>query len=508
MNIVTICLSVVAITIGVFSIKQASLGVNGSVGFVAHECKVNISAYMYGYATSRDGYPIEKPTTDAEKHYLTYGSSNTEATESKPLMVYDDQNSGLSFNINSGNGVYFSNMSATNVVEPIAIVLTITNGTQNYILVEDKTTVATGAKYTVDCDNGATMLNYTQDNKSTTVKYILMPAKDSNGKYVDIETMVSVSLSMNFSKIDTTNINTDNFTISGTNVTGVPTKAQTGSDILVIPSVIKGIACTSIGDSPENRDDYRIVIVLDGYTSLDMLAFGNCTNIERVILPDTIANFSYAAFQNCSLKSVNIPKNITTITSNTFSGCSNLVSITISNGVTTISTGAFIGCRSLEKIEIPTSVTKIGSSAFSGTKITKYKFLKGVTYGTSVFTNLIEAELEYGKTSVGDSLFANCTSLTSVILPSTITSIEFGAFSGCTSLTSITIPSSVVSIYINAFDGCTSLTSVKFESTTGWHYGTKGNPGYYEFTSSELSNTSTAAEYLTVTYKGNIWSKS
>ena len=366
LNIVTICLSVVAITIGVFSIKQASLGVNGSVGFVAHECKVNISAYMYGYATSQDGYPIEKPTTDAEKHYLTYGSSNTEATESKPLMVYDDQNNGLSFNINSGNGVYFSNMSATNVVEPITIVLTITNGTQNLILVEDKTTVATDAKYTVDCDNYTSVLNSTDGNKSTTITYTLLPAKDGAGKYVNITTMVNVTLSMNFSKIDTTNINTDNFTINGTTLTGVPTKTQTGSDILVIPSTIKGTACTTIQESLVNAGEYRIIVVLDGYTKIEMDGFGYSSNLEYILLPEGITTMEFGVFSECTkLKKANIPTTVTYLGPAIFQGCSSLVSpITIPKGITSIGNEFFDGCTKIKTVYLPKDITTIEMKAF------------------------------------------------------------------------------------------------------------------------------------------------
>ena len=40
------------------------------------------------------------------------------------------------------------------------------------------------------------------------------------------------------------------------------------------------------------------------------------------------------------------------------------------------------------------------------------------------------------------------------------------AFYGCTSLTSITIPSGVTSIGNNTFNGCTSLTSITVEATT------------------------------------------
>ena len=63
-------------------------------------------------------------------------------------------------------------------------------------------------------------------------------------------------------------------------------------------------------------------------------------------------------------------------------------------------------------------------------------------------------------TSIGFSVFENCTSLTNITLPNTITSIENDAFRGCTSLTSISLPNTVTSIGSSAFENCTSLTSV------------------------------------------------
>ena len=63
-------------------------------------------------------------------------------------------------------------------------------------------------------------------------------------------------------------------------------------------------------------------------------------------------------------------------------------------------------------------------------------------------------------TSIGEYAFYGCSGLTSLTIPSSVTSIGYYAFSGCSGLTSLTIPSSVTSIDDNAFSGCSGLTSI------------------------------------------------
>ena len=65
-------------------------------------------------------------------------------------------------------------------------------------------------------------------------------------------------------------------------------------------------------------------------------------------------------------------------------------------------------------------------------------------------------------TSIGESAFYVCRSLTSITIPDSVTSIGGSAFDNCTSLTSITIPDSVTSIGGLTFADCSSLTSVTF----------------------------------------------
>ena len=103
---------------------------------------------------------------------------------------------------------------------------------------------------------------------------------------------------------------------------------------------------------------------------------------------------------------------------------------------------AFDGCSSLTSLTLPSSVTSIGSSAFSGCS-----GLTSLTLPSSV-------------TSIEWSAFSGCSGLTSLTLPSSVTSIGESAFSGCSGLTSLTLPSSVSSIGESAFSGCSGLSSI------------------------------------------------
>lgn len=118
--------------------------------------------------------------------------------------------------------------------------------------------------------------------------------------------------------------------------------------------------------------------------------------------------------------------------------------------VTRIAAEAFRDNATLTSIVIPDSVTSIGDYAFAGC------------------TALKEVVLPNTVTDVGRAAFSNCISLTKAKLSTALKSISAELFFHCNKLTEITLPQALVTVGFRAFASCTSLTSfsIPFRVTT------------------------------------------
>ena len=248
-------------------------------------------------------------------------------------------------------------------------------------------------------------------------------------------------------------------------------------------------------------------------TALPIQAFYKSTNVENLILPNTLITIGEEMFYQSKLKTVVIPANATTIGNSAFEQCASLISIDIPANVETIGTAVFWGCSSLttvtfEKgsqlktigggssyygafsyctaltsIEIPASVETIGASAFKGCSSlatvtfengSQLKTIGGGSYSSGAFsdcTALTSIEIPASVETIEAAAFKGCSSLATVTFENgsqlkTIGggSYSSGAFSDCTALTSIEIPASVETIEASAFKGCSSLATVTFEN--------------------------------------------
>ncbi len=122
--------------------------------------------------------------------------------------------------------------------------------------------------------------------------------------------------------------------------------------------------------------------------------------------------------------------------------------------VTSIGYWAFRDCTGLTSITIPNSVTSV-YGAFGGcTGLTSIN----VASDNNCYSSNNGVLFNKKKTELIG--YPAGKSQTSYTIPNSVTSIGDGAFYGCTGLTSITIPNSVTSIGEDAFWGCTGLTSI------------------------------------------------
>jgi uncharacterized repeat protein (TIGR02543 family) len=204
------------------------------------------------------------------------------------------------------------------------------------------------------------------------------------------------------------------------------------------------------------------LIILLAVTITLSLAFTITANAETDgIYTYTITN-NQATITDClnsASGSITIPAtlggySVTNIAWYAFLGCKSLTSITIPNSVTSIDS-TFSDCTSLTSIIVDSGNQNYSSDngvLFNKNKTLLIKYPIGKTATSYIIPNSV--------TSIGNSAFSSCTSLTSITIPNSVTSIGNYAFSSCTSLTSIAIPNSVTSISDEAFSGCTGLRSI------------------------------------------------
>ncbi len=253
-------------------------------------------------------------------------------------------------------------------------------------------------------------------------------------------------------------------------VTSMSSGKYTGS--VVIPSTVTfynvTYNVTSIGNGAFGGcSGLTSITIPNSVTSIGNESFGGCSGLTSINIPNSVTSIGEWAFRDCTgLTSITIPNSVTRIESNAFSYCSGLTSITIPNSVTSIGNYAFVNCSGLTSVTIPNSVTSIGFEAFYGTPW-YHDQLDGLVYAgkvaykyKGVMPENTSIVLEDGTLGISGGAFYNCRGLTSITIPNSVKSIGLDAFWGCSGLTSITIPNSVTSIGEWAFYGCKGLTSI------------------------------------------------
>jgi hypothetical protein len=201
---------------------------------------------------------------------------------------------------------------------------------------------------------------------------------------------------------------------------------------------------TSIGDQAFSCADLSSIIIPNSVTNMGDSVFAECislTNISVNPLNPAISSLNgvlfdknrstLLAYPGGEIGAGAIPKCVTTIADDAFSGCIGLTAIIIPGSVTNIGTDAFAECPLLTDINVDPQ-----NPAFSS--------LNGVLFDKNRSTLL-------ACPGGGSGGYA---------VPDCVKTIGDDAFFGCSGLTNITIPGSVTNIGTDAFVDCPSLTDI------------------------------------------------
>ncbi|MBO7686669.1 MAG: leucine-rich repeat protein [Kiritimatiellae bacterium] len=250
------------------------------------------------------------------------------------------------------------------------------------------------------------------------------------------------------------------------------------------------VRALSNGDNPtavvigEGTHVYRydvgdgIGIVQSGIGAVD-----SSLNIPTTISNKSVISIGRYAFADChDIEAVAIPPSVAEIGDSAFAGCSNLTQVILSSDIRTVSVGgnAFEAATAV-RIEDKPEYEFVGWTNAVGRVISDPFHSASAVTVTPVWQRTETASIdghtwtfivsEDGRATIGNGtdVAVDPAPVGDLAIPEEIgghpvMGIGNQAFSGCEELTSITIPSNLTSVGYGSFEGCTGLTNVIIET--------------------------------------------
>ena len=229
---------------------------------------------------------------------------------------------------------------------------------------------------------------------------------------------------------------------------------------LVFPSTLMSIGASAFSASKINSVTFDAA---NQVTNLENSLFNNASGFTSITLPSNLVTIGGSTFFNTDLTSIIVPNSVTSIGDRAFEG-NPLTLAVINNG--TIGDYAFANITTLTSLTLNSGVTSIGQQTFNNLGITTVTIPSTVTsMGNAAFgfNDAITSAI-INSTVIGITAFYNSPLLSTITLSNNLLSIGNSAFI-TTGLTSITIPNTVTSLGTSSFED-TSLSSIVFDSVS------------------------------------------
>ena len=187
------------------------------------------------------------------------------------------------------------------------------------------------------------------------------------------------------------------------------------------------------------------------YLNNNLLGYkGNKSKVTHIEIKEGTKILPYEVFADFkNLVSVSIPQSVTTIEALAFKNCTSLEKIDIHGSIENISGSAFTNTAWYNN--------QPDGLVYFDNILLAYKGDK---------SKITHIEIKEGTKYLPFKILANFENLVSVSIPESVTFISYGAFENCISLSEIIIPENTKTIGQAAFRGCTSLKTIEFKSTT------------------------------------------
>ncbi len=187
-------------------------------------------------------------------------------------------------------------------------------------------------------------------------------------------------------------------------------------------------------------------VVIDA--PVNSVCFTDCANLESVTLCEGLLKFEARAFGGCaSLSEIDIPSTLTTVGDRAFNNCTSLKRLMLPEGLKSYGSSCFDG-SAIEELYIPSTVTAANAKSLNGA--TRLKTLSCpaeiINSLYSGVTNIEKCPVQNLIINSGKSIASQNTrweSLHTLVIPSSVTSIDNLAFAGIVAIVQITNLSSV-----------------------------------------------------------------